>query len=78
MLEVVAVSVAGGLLGWLVGVLASWALLPYFSQTDVAFGLEPALALYTVAAALAVGAMSSIYPTVRASKLDPSEAIRYV
>ena len=78
MLEVVVVSTAGGLLGWLAGAMASWALLPYFSQTGLEFRVEPALALYAVLAALTVGALSSIYPTVRASKLDPSEAVRYV
>lgn len=78
MLEVVAVSVAGGLLGWLAGALASWALLPYFSQTGLSFEPDPALALYAMLAALVVGIASSIYPTVRASKLDPSEAVRYV
>jgi putative ABC transport system permease protein len=78
MLEVLAISAAGGVLGWLFGVLASRALLPYFSQTGLEFDLDPALAAYAVVAALAVGAVSSIYPTVRASRLDPSEAVRYV
>ena len=35
------------------------------------------LALALVAA-LAVGALSSLYPTLRASRLDPSEAVRHV
>lgn len=78
MLEVLAISVAGGLLGWLAGVLASRALLPYFSQSGLEFRVDPALAAYAVLAALAVGAVSSVYPTVRASRLDPSEAVRYV
>ena len=78
MLEVLAISAAGGLIGWLVGALASRALLPYFSQTGLEFELDPALAAYAVLAALAVGTLSSVYPTVRASRLDPSEAVRYV
>ena len=78
MLEVLAISVAGGLLGWLTGLLASRALLPYFSQAGVEFRVDPALAVYAVLAALAVGAVSSVYPTIRASRLDPSEAVRYV
>lgn len=78
MLEVLLVSIAGGLLGWGAGVLASWALLPYFSQTGLEFVVDPKLAGFSVAAALAVGALSSIYPVLRASRLDPSEAVRYV
>ena len=77
-LEVLLVSIAGGLLGWAVGVLASWALLPYFSQTGLEFVVDPKLAGFSVAAALAVGALSSVYPVLQASRLDPSEAVRYV
>jgi putative ABC transport system permease protein len=78
MLEVLLVSTAGGVLGWAAGVLASRALLPYFSQTGAGVGLDPKLALLSVLTALGVGAASSIYPALRASKLDPSEAVRYV
>jgi putative ABC transport system permease protein len=76
MLEVTLVSIAGGLLGWTLGVLASWALLPYFSQTGLVFGIDAKLAGYSVLAAFIVGAASSIYPALRASRLDPSEAVR--
>lgn len=78
MLEVLAVSFLGGALGWAAGALASWALMPYFSQTGQGFELDPALGGLALAAALAVGALSSLYPTLRASRLDPSEAVRHV
>ncbi|HYE13151.1 MAG TPA: FtsX-like permease family protein [Pyrinomonadaceae bacterium] len=78
MLEVLLVSTAGGLLGWASGLLASRALLPYFSQTGLGLSVDPKLALFSVLAALAIGAASSVYPVLRASRLDPSEAVRYV
>ena len=78
MLEVLAVSALGGALGWAAGALASWALMPYFSQTGRGFEVDPALAGLALFAALAVGALSSLYPTLRASRLDPSEAVRHV
>jgi len=78
MLEVALLSVAGGLLGWAAGIVASRLLLPYFSQTGLEFVVDPALAVVSVAAALALGAVASIYPTLRAARLDPSEAVRYV
>ncbi len=78
MLEVLLLSTAGGLLGWGAGLLASRALLPYFSQTGMELAVDPKLAGLSVLAALAVGAASSIYPALRASRLDPSEAVRYV
>ena len=78
MLEVLAVSLLGGALGWAAGALASWALMPYFSQTGRGFEVDPGLAALALFAALAVGALSSLYPTLRASRLDPAEAVRHV
>ena len=78
MLEVLAVSFAGGALGWAAGAAASWALMPYFSQTGQGFKPDASLATLALVAALAVGALSSLYPTLRASRLDPSEAVRHV
>ena len=53
-------------------------LTPYFSQTGRGFEVDPGLAALALLAALAVGALSSLYPTLRASRLDPSEAVRHV
>ncbi len=78
MIEVATISIAGGLLGWTIGVLASWLALPYFAETEVHFNLNPTLALAAIAAGLVIGTLSSLYPILRASRLDPSEAVRYV
>jgi putative ABC transport system permease protein len=78
MIEVSVISIAGGLLGWAAGVLASWAALPYFAETGATFEANPALALAAIAAGLVIGIASSFYPIIRASRLDPSEAVRYV
>lgn len=78
MLEVLVVSLLGGALGWAAGAVASWALMPYFSQTGRGFEVDPGLAALALFAALAVGALSSLYPTLRASRLDPAEAVRHV
>jgi putative ABC transport system permease protein len=78
MIEVGVISILGGLLGWVAGVLASWAALPYFAESEVAFETHPALALVAIATGLLIGIASSFYPIIRASRLDPSEAVRYV
>ena len=78
MIEVVAVSIAGGIVGWAAGLLASWAALPYFSETRIGLEIHSSLALLALIAALAIGIVSSIYPALRASRLDPSEAVRSV
>lgn len=78
MMEVVVISAMGGLSGWIAGLLISWSLLPYFSQTKLPFEVDPMLGIWSIAAALLVGSLSSLYPTIRAAKLDPSESVRYV
>lgn len=78
MIEAAAISTIGGLVGWITGMLVSWLTLPYFSQSGVSLEFDPKTALGAVAAALLIGALSTIYPAIRASRLDPSEAIRYV
>jgi putative ABC transport system permease protein len=78
MIEVGAISTAGGLIGWAAGTVASWVSLPYFSETRVPFELHSALMLFAVGVAVVIGLLSSIYPAMRASGLDPSEAVRYV
>jgi putative ABC transport system permease protein len=78
MIEVAVISVLGGLLGWGAGMLASWLALPYFAETRVVFEFQPLLAITAVAAGLIIGTLSSFYPIIRASRLDPSEAVRYV
>jgi putative ABC transport system permease protein len=77
-IEVAIVSVLGGWLGWISGLLASWLALPYFSETSTRPDFHPALLLFAICAALLIGILSSIYPALRASKLDPSEAVRYI
>ena len=77
-IEVTVISVAGGLLGWAAGMLASWLALPYFAETGIGFEVQPALAMVAVVAAVLIGIASSFYPIIRASRLDPSEAVRYV
>jgi putative ABC transport system permease protein len=78
MIEVAFISLVGGLLGWAAGLLASRIALPYFAETRVVLEFQPILAIVAVAAGLVIGTLSSFYPIVRASRLDPSEAVRSV
>lgn len=77
-LEIVVISLAAGVFGWISGLTASWLALPYFSDGGVGQELHLRLLLFAVAAALSIGTLSSVYPAMRAARLDPSEAVRYM
>jgi putative ABC transport system permease protein len=78
LIEVAVISLIGGLLGWGAGMLASYLALPYFAETEIALELQPQLAGLAILAGLLVGALSSLYPILKASRLDPAESVRYV
>jgi putative ABC transport system permease protein len=78
LLEALVVSVVGGVLGWLAGVVASSLTAPYVAQTAVTVNWNPALAALAVGLSAMVGLGSSIYPAMQAANLDPAEALRFI
>ena len=76
--EALLVSLLGGVLGWLLGMLASTVLGPRVAQLSVGVEWNPLLALGAVALAVAIGLAGSIYPAIRAANLDPAEALRFI
>jgi putative ABC transport system permease protein len=74
--EAAAVSAVGGLLGWIGGMAAGTLLAPVFVQVDSRVVWNPWLALGAVGAAILVGQLSSLYPAIRAARLDPCTALR--
>jgi len=74
--EAAAVSVVGGLVGWVGGMVAATLLAPVFVQVDAPVVWNPGLALGAIGAAVVVGLLSSLYPAIRAARLDPCTALR--
>ena len=73
--EAILLSVLGGLAGTVIGVAATvvYAVSQHWSVTI------PFLALYGgVSAALVIGAVAGLYPSMRAARLSPTEALRTV
>ena len=77
-MEALALSLLSGLLGWAVGTAGSSLVAQKVARLEVAIGWDPALALWAVGLSLLVGVAGSLYPAVRASNLDPAEALRSI
>jgi putative ABC transport system permease protein len=74
--EATLVSLLGGLLGWLAGMGVAAVLSPLLTQVDLSVSWDPLVALWAVTIALVVGVVASVYPAVRAARLDPTTALR--
>jgi len=72
-LEAITLSVAGGVVGLLLGILGAWAMTSLFNLPLVISPLNAALA---IGFAGLVGVVFGAYPAWRAAKLDPIEALR--
>lgn len=75
--EGVILSIAGGLLGVPIGLFLIWASGKLVQLGWLSVELDPSLYLQAVGAATLIGVLGSAYPALRASYLEPTEALRY-
>ena len=71
------ISIAGGLLGIGFGYLGPELLLAFFSRGYLVASYLPQTFLHGFLLALTVGLLGSLYPAMKASALQPAEALRY-
>jgi putative ABC transport system permease protein len=74
--EAAVASLVAGVLGYLAGMGVSYALLPLLSGAGGTVTWMPALAAGAVGLAVAIGAVASLYPALRAARMDPTVALR--
>src|SRR5210317_778806 len=76
LLEAMVVGLVGGLLGYLGGSGIAWVALPLVVKSASFAGLNYNLGGVALLLAVALSLIASLYPAQKASKLDPSEALR--
>ena len=76
LLETLLVTIAGGLVGWLVGSVAARVAGPLLAQVNSPVSINPPLAALAVLFAVFVGIAGGAYPAVRAAQMDPAHALR--
>jgi putative ABC transport system permease protein len=75
--EAFLVSLLAGTMGYLIGIVSPRFVAPYLmSAYNLTFTFDPALAGEAICASVLVGLLASIYPAVRAGRLDPVEALK--
>ncbi|MGM9924481.1 MAG: ABC transporter permease [Bacillus sp. (in: firmicutes)] len=74
LVESVVLSSLGGLLGVLIGIVSAKT---FTMATETAVSLSPSVMIMSFAFSFAVGMVFGVFPAVKASKLNPIQALRY-
>lgn len=74
LIEAIIISVTGGILGILMGSLATW-MIKIFAHWPVQ--IDPGSVILSFVVCTVIGVIFGFYPAAKASNLDPIEAIRY-
>lgn len=76
LLEAMIVGIFGGIIGFAGGNGIAWAALPLVIAGGTFAGINGSLGAVALLLAVSLSLLASLYPAVRASRLDPSEALR--
>jgi putative ABC transport system permease protein len=72
------ISIIGGIIGFLIGMLLANYAAPVFFDSDVRVTWNVILFLIAILISVVIGLLSSIFPALKAAKLDPAEALRFI
>ncbi len=76
LLEALVVGLIGGMSGFAIGNTIAWAALPIVIKNGTFAGINFSLGGVSILLAIALSLLASLYPALKASKLDPSAALR--
>ena len=76
LLEALILGILGGLLGFVIGNLIAYTIVPLVMKGGVFAGINVEMGMISVLMAVALSLLASLYPAFKASSMDPSEALR--
>ena len=76
--EVALISALGGIAGYQAGLLAARSLAPLLTGSEPALALNPLYFGSTVLATMAIGLTAGLFPIIKATRMDPAEALRFI
>ncbi len=76
LLEALLLGIIGGIMGFVTGNLMACSLIPMVIKDGVFAGINSTLGIVSLFMAVALSLLASLYPAVKASNMDPSEALR--
>lgn len=78
LLEGLIISVLGGLAGFSIGIVGAWLIAPSVTDIPISFQMDFRLFALAIGISVVIGLLASLYPAIRASRLDPSQALRTI
>lgn len=78
LMESVWVTAAGGLVGWLAGLGVAALLLPRVTEQATIGSPDPMVGVWAIAGGVLLGAVAGAYPARRATRMEPSQALRHL
>ncbi len=76
LLEAMLLGIIGGIVGFGIGNLIAYTIIPLVMKDGVFAGINTNLGIISVLMAVALSLLASLYPAFKASNMDPSEALR--
>ena len=76
LLEAMLLGIIGGIMGFAIGNLIAYSIIPVVMKDGVFAGINTNLGIISILMAVALSLLASLYPAFKASNMDPSEALR--